>query len=61
MQEILVLLALLAAFLYILHVLRKTLRGQSSTCGCSCQDCQASSQCTDPQKTLPMHQADTRK
>ena len=56
MQEILVALALIAAFVYTSRLLYKSFRGQASTCGCACQDCPAGNSSSTAKKALPMYQ-----
>ena len=56
MQEILVVLSLAIAFIYVVRLLFKSFRGQASTCGCACQDCQFGSQLADKKTMLPMYQ-----
>ena len=55
MQEILVALALIAAFVYTSRLLYKSFRGQASTCGCACQDCPAGNSGSTAKKALPMY------
>ncbi|MDO5674098.1 MAG: hypothetical protein Q4G66_04155 [bacterium] len=58
MQEIIVVLSLVIAFIYVARLLFKSFRGQASTCGCACQGCHLSSRPTDKKNILPMYRPD---
>ncbi len=56
MQEIIVAVSLIIAFIYVVRLLFKSFRGQASTCGCGCEDCHLSSQPANKKTILPMYQ-----
>ncbi len=57
MQEILVVLSLAIAFIYVARLLFKSFLGQASTCGCACQGCHLGKQPVDKKALLPMYQS----